>query len=254
MIMAAGCATGNNDSAARTSEPESSGEARTVEATPKEMRAVEGQDELCADAASCRERGYQLIRTDRDAAAVAFERSCEFGSLISCAHLGGMMSWGLYGEEKVSRGAELNAKACREADDLCDDPAALPNRNICVGQVYGCANRAANFEHGQGVEKNLERALELWHWACERRELMNTNACSQIGFFHAKGMAVEQDPDEALRWYDLGCEAGEGMGCCNAAHLLQDHPELEGEAGPEVYYQRSQKLRHQCKPLAATAD
>ena len=272
-LSIAACSTPAPRASAPTTAPDDT--AHTVEPTPvspcdegkwdtcvEEARAkVEDGDETTARAMlrrgcdaghanSCFTLAGLMQKEGPEAARGAYEEGCEAGSLTSCAQLGAMASFGAFGEPDQAKALAYSGRACNDAAPL---PLELDTPQNRIGQVYGCSNLAHHYETGKGVDADLERAFSLWQWACDRRDVAAMNACSQVGYFYARGMGVEASAEAALEHCELGCGLGEAMGCCCAAGVLADNPDLEGERSAQSHRERALELGQACAPASAPA-
>ena len=56
------------------------------------------------------------------------------------------------------------------------------------------------YVHGLGVEQDYEEAFK---WYMKAAEQGNKTAIGNIGWCYENGVGVEKDPEEAQRWYDM---------------------------------------------------
>ena len=61
------------------------------------------------------------------------------------------------------------------------------------------------YEHGQGVKKNMKKALEMYRKAAENGD---SSACCALGRFYESGILMEKSMEKAVMWYKKGAEAG----------------------------------------------
>jgi len=59
------------------------------------------------------------------------------------------------------------------------------------------------------IRKNYEEALALWLPLATAGEM---RAQGMVGYLYKKGLGVQQDETEALRWFKLSAEQGYGFG------------------------------------------
>ena len=62
------------------------------------------------------------------------------------------------------------------------------------------------YENGDGVEQNYEEAAKWWRLAAEQG---NVKAQYNLGCSYEDGKGVEQNHEEAIKWYRLAAEQGE---------------------------------------------
>jgi TPR repeat protein len=142
-ILLAACHTKPDASAA---EPAASKEVFTppvcTDADVCEKRCASGDRE------GCFERGNSLVGHDDSAAAQAFERACDLGLPLGCAHAGRMF-------EFAHGVAKDDAKAFVYYADACDG-----------GAEVGCYNEAILLEAGRGTSRDLDQARALYGRVC----------------------------------------------------------------------------------------
>ena len=61
------------------------------------------------------------------------------------------------------------------------------------------------YANGSGVEQDYDEALRWYRLAAEQR---HAEAQLNLGVMYANGSGVEQDYDEAARWWRLAAEQG----------------------------------------------
>ena len=101
---------------------------------------------------------------------------------------------------------------------------ALYEKACKLGDMDGCAAVAGAYDGNSlwgVVESDYEKAAGLYEKACETK---NADACLRI----AKKYDDAAKFTDALKYYKLACEAGEGEGCYNAADIYES-----GDATPK---------------------
>ena len=98
---------------------------------------------------------------------------------------------------------------------------------------------ASAYEHGRGVEPDLERARELYQRACEhanRDSLHGGQSCARL---------AELDGPGALEWLERGCAVGNAESCNNLGVRLA---KLDVAKARELYTKACDgKLRVACR-------
>ena len=94
------------------------------------------------------------------------------------------------------------------------------------GVSLGCPDTMHNlglrYLQGQGVEKDLNKAIELFQRSAD---LGNPKAMNCLGFRYKKGEGVERDPAQALAWFRKSASAGNEAGMYNVANrIVEDDP------------------------------
>ena len=56
--------------------------------------------------------------------------------------------------------------------------------------MLGCGGLGAMYEYGNGVEKNEQKAAELYKKACDGGEMLG---CANLGSMYTNGNGVEKD-------------------------------------------------------------
>lgn len=95
--------------------------------------------------------------------------------------------------------------------------AARLYEEACPRCAVSCANLAMALLRGQGVAKNVERALGLYQANCDAGDLV---ACVSLGQAYDTGFDVKADPARAEQLYRKACDGGSGLGCSNLAGLF----------------------------------
>lgn len=83
--------------------------------------------------------------------------------------------------------------------DACDE-----------GDLVSCNVYGLMLEHGEGVARDPDRALEEYRKACEGGLLVG---CTNLGLLYGTGVGVEQDLERARGSYEIACEGGDPLGC-----------------------------------------
>lgn len=82
-----------------------------------------------------------------------------------------------------------------------------------------CAQEAERYERGDGVERDMDRALSLYDRAC-RRELWK--ACTILGYLFEGGHGAPRNTRRATALYELACAGGERVACSNLGLFYLD--------------------------------
>lgn len=85
--------------------------------------------------------------------------------------------------------------------------------------ALACAYLGTLFQSGRVVERNHERAADLYKKACDAGVPMG---CGQLGALHLHGKGVEPNENEAARLILLACEDGYFDGCMNRGLLFEN--------------------------------
>ena len=79
------------------------------------------------------------------------------------------------------------------------------SRSAELGNAYGMLNYALALQRGEGVEKDVAKAIELLK---EAAELGNAEAMNAYGMCFYTGDGVEKNPAEAVKWYRASAARG----------------------------------------------
>jgi hypothetical protein len=101
-------------------------------------------------------------------------------------------------------------------------PVRLAQReyNCEAGDYLDCQELAKAYEEGDGVGKDLAKALSLFTRACEAKSRW---ACSMVGSFVASGRGgAAADPAGAVRWFQRACDDRHGWSCNRLGEMARD--------------------------------
>lgn len=179
------------------------------------------------DQRGCTWLGIALTETTSSGAEQAravglWEDACADEVMMACTQLGShlmALAW-----QQADRGDDDAARqtfqvansrlkrACGADDDEVDD--ALWTISV---RGYACGLLASSYEHGFGLEPDLEIAYRLNATSCS---FGWPRSCAQLGYFHEEGLHVRTSPQTAADFYRDACEQGDPMGCHNLADAL----------------------------------
>ncbi len=80
------------------------------------------------------------------------------------------------------------------------------------GEAAGCSNLGALYESGEGVPQNSAHAATLFQQACDGGY---APGCNNLGVMYGKGEGVTQDLARAASLYEQACYGGDAWGCLN---------------------------------------
>ncbi|HKO50753.1 MAG TPA: tetratricopeptide repeat protein [Polyangiaceae bacterium] len=134
--------------------------------------------------------------SDSEKAARHYSRGCELGSAISCAGLADLY--------RAGRG--VSADANRALD--------LYKRGCVQGSSYGCTGAAKLLEQDPATAAKAEEfartAVKLNTAECDDGDPYN---CSLLGDAYREGRGVQKDLNRAFQLYQSGCKNGMQAGC-----------------------------------------
>lgn len=99
-----------------------------------------------------------------------------------------------------------------------DRTARAPERGECR-DALDCARLAERYERGDGVERDMDRALSLYDRACRREQW---HACTILGYLLEGGHGAPRDTRRATALYELACAGGERVACSNLGLFYLD--------------------------------
>jgi TPR repeat protein len=157
---------------------------------------------------------------------------------LALAGVAAALIWHLHRARRAFPPAVIKALAAAAADG---DGLAMANLGVCYQQGQGVerdleqavdwyrkgaeagdggamAYLGVCYQQGQGVERDLEQAVD---WYRKGAEAGDGGAMAVLGFCYAQGQGVERDLEQAVDWYRKGAEAGNGgamasLGFCYA--------------------------------------
>ncbi len=116
------------------------------------------------------------------------------------------------GEECFKKGFELyNAGKKKEAYQY--------GVKSCEKFNYGkgCFGLGYLYEHGDGVPKDMNKALSYYKKAVSGEEKLcgsgDGQACYELGYMYEHGYGVSKDPNKAKELYQKACKLGYKKGC-----------------------------------------
>ena len=84
-------------------------------------------------------------------------------------------------------------------------------KNSCEhGNMNSCYSLGILYYKGNGVPKNIPKAIELFEKSCIGNEI---NGCMYLGYLYTYGEFVKQDKVKAKELFYKACRLGSKMGC-----------------------------------------
>ena len=118
-------------------------------------------------------------------------------------------------EYEAKRLAEEQAKARQKAiNDSIEARQKYTNDSLDAiqGNVDAQIRMAKRYENGDGVEKDINKALDYYRQLGDQG---NAEAQLHLGDVYSKGLGVDKDEKEAMEWYRKAAEAGNADGQYN---------------------------------------
>ncbi len=140
------------------------------------------------------------------------------GSLIYTYMMFSGVDWDALLEEEVASRQDEASPAPPETNDTgLPSAIAIQYQGECsTGIVESCTFLGYLYEKGEGVEKNVGRAFDLYQQGCDGGHNLG---CSNLGVMFEKGMGTTVDFGRAVELYTASCDAGAGLGCTNLGRL-----------------------------------
>ena len=76
--------------------------------------------------------------------------------------------------------------------------------------MFDCSYLGAMYEYGNGVEKNQQKAAQLYKKACDGG---NMRGCRNLGVMYEEGDGVEKDLGKAAELFKKACDFGLEEAC-----------------------------------------
>lgn len=147
------------------------------------------------------------------------KRACKLGSAL-CQMMANEVAINPY-LDSCENG---NAEACNSIGDAYQfgwhdvqvdyDLAAIYQEQACEGgSAEGCTSLGMLYLNGQGVKKDFNKSLELWHKACAGNAAANARGCHLLAVSYDLGEGVAKDPARARMLYGKACRLGAKKAC-----------------------------------------
>lgn len=146
------------------------------------------------------------------------ESRCDAGDGDFCAKIG---NYYLLGTKGYSRNPKMAARyhyqACRE------------------GTMASCALATGKLQSHLDASHAADDLPSLFHRRCTDGDEM---ACSKVGFFYEHGWGVDQDLEYALRLYASACDTGGFLACLRAAALYETGAKVDKDLALAISFHR----------------
>jgi len=149
---------------------------------------------------SCAELGTMYakglgVNKDIKKALELYKKGCDGGDAFSCNNAGTVYALNL----------KDNKKAFKYFNKAAQKHLAL-----------GLFNRGSSYFNGVGTPVNKQKALEDFKMSCYEK---NKNACKNLGIMFSYGNGIKRDLPRALRTFQLACKYGDRESCTYADHI-----------------------------------
>ena len=127
--------------------------------------------------------------------------------------------------------AAMNNYACELSDP--NEKAEWFQKSADAGSDYGMWNIAKFYRDGTGVEKDVEKALQLFTKAAEKG---CKGAIEDLAWMYRYGKEVDIDGEEAVKWYKMAVDKGHNEHLMNLAQLYLDGTIVTKDAELALHY------------------
>jgi TPR repeat protein len=87
------------------------------------------------------------------------------------------------------------------------------------GSGASCLRMAKQYEAGEGVERDLTRAAEMYQEACFHGD--EPSGCVSVGLMNEAGLGGEEERKKAHQYFHIACVHGDMYGCYKHAITLE---------------------------------
>lgn len=170
---------------------------------------ADAQVKLCEDyfkGNDCLEKSYKECARWGEEAIKQGRKGIRFETAYSQSHIGNHdRAKELYLQlANEGNGVAMNNYACELSD--YKEKAEWFRKAVDAGESYGMWNLGRLYRDGKGVEKDIEKALQLLRKSVDRGCI---GAIEDLAWMYRYGQGVEKDGDEAVKWYKQAVEKGE---------------------------------------------
>lgn len=176
----------------------------------------------------CTDLGFKYengdgVPVDYNKAFQLYRQACDGGHPLGCNNLGYYHELGRVVKTDFAEAIRLYHFACvrgepygcTNLENVYEDIRSA--REACkTGNMQQCTYFGFQYEEGDRLPQNYQKALEFYRQACDSG---NSTGCNNLGFYHELGRVVQKDDEEAARLYDFACKGGEPLGCINLEKL-----------------------------------
>jgi len=143
----------------------------------------------------CNDTGVKFENSkDYERAKLCYQKACDDNEGIACSNLGSL-------HQKL--------KSKEESEIL-----TIFAKSCTLGNKYGCYNAANFYRLGRGTEHDFAAARRLYEKSCLK--LNHAQSCSNLGGMYQFSLGVKTaDSKTAKKFYKMGCEMGDEIGCRN---------------------------------------
>jgi len=183
------------------------------------------------------------------------QKGCQQENPEDCTNLGIEYLWGFVLKQDRMKGVELLTKGCDGADPIgClslgklyadDNPSkavALLERSCELQLGEGCLASAYAHEYPSAGNMNIAEVIKWYQKGCDTG---NGTSCNNLGTKYLVGIGVPKDELKALELFEKSCTLQESIGCFNLASNYEEGKQgvFEKDFTKSIYfYQKSCEL------------
>lgn len=96
------------------------------------------------------------------------------------------------------------------------DPIKVFQKGCDGGDANSCNNLGVRYEYGDGVAKDVSRAVQLYQKTCDGG---NALGCNNLGHMYEQGLGVAKSNVLAAQFFHKGCDLGNSDACANVVDV-----------------------------------
>lgn len=130
-----------------------------------------------------------------------------------------LLEW--YHESESEFVASILGKLYALSDEICDYQKAYEYSTLAAeaDALDGYLTLGMLYQHGWGVDKNIELAIENYKMAAAQGD---ETAMNQIGFIYMNGEGIEENPKQAFYWFNESAQKGYVVGINNVGYCYKN--------------------------------
>ncbi len=116
---------------------------------------------------------------------------------------------------------------------VAKDRKALYEKECNQGDADACTMLGILYAKGDGVAKDIQRAIELYRKACDAGDAWG---CNNLAFKYKNGNGLKKDMKQAANLFEKACLAGNGPSCNQAGRLYERGNGVTKDQRRAVYF------------------
>ncbi|MGM9869014.1 MAG: tetratricopeptide repeat protein [Sodaliphilus sp.] len=199
-----------------------------------------GDGSISKNYALCVKWGEEAIRQG--------SKAIRFETAYSCSHIGKEeRAQDLYFELCLEgNAAAMNNYACGLTDPQESAKWFLNAAN--KGDDYGMWNIAKHYKNGNGIEKNLEKAIEMFEKSANTGHV---GAMMDLARIYRDGDEVPQNGDLAIKWYKKAADANEESALFELAKIYRQGSLIDKNIDKAIHYYKIAAERGNASAMVA---